>query len=496
MREQSRGFTQVLRASSIFGGVQVITILFAIFRTKAAALLLGPAGMGVVGLFTSSIDFFGAATNFGLSTSAVRSIALVSGENKEDELGRTVAIVKNLALATGFVGMVTMIIFSSLLSQLVFDSQDYQWAFIFLSITLFFNQLLASRTALLQGFRRLPLLALCTISNSVFSLLITVPLYYFFGTDGIVPALVLIAGANLLGALYFSSQLDYPQVKVAFLNSLREGREILKLGFFIGLSGLMGLGSAYILRIFINEVGSIDQVGLYSAGFAMINTYVGMVFMAMATDYFPRLSGAVSGEGGFSDVVNHQMEIAFLLLGPILCWFVVLIDPIVVFLYSGEFGAINEMLLWSALGMLFKAVGWTLGYIVLAKGSSSFFFRNELIAIAYQLALNLAGYYLMGLTGLGITFLLGYIIYSLQVMFVCYWKFPFQFDFRIVKKFLFFLLLVSLCLLCFYLLTSPLTRYSVGISLAVVASIFSFRQLNKAIDLVSKIKSRFSKGSR
>ena len=493
MEEQRKGFIQILKASSIFGGVQVVTIVFTIFRTKAAAMLLGPSGMGIVGLLSSSTDFFGAATNFGLSTSAVRSLALAQDEDTEIDLARTIAIIKNLALTTGFVGMVVMIMFSNLLSKLVFDSLDYKWAFVALSITLFLNQLLASRTALIQGFRKLPLLALCTISNSAFSLLITVPLYYFFEKDGIVVALILISVANFLGALYFSSKIDYPRVKVDLLRSFKEGREILKLGFFIGFSGLLALGSSYVLRLFINEVGSLDQVGLYNAGFAMINTYVGLVFTAMTTDYFPRLSAAASQKSAFSDVVNHQMEIAFLLLGPILCWFIVLINPIVVFLYSDEFSAINEMIVWSALGMLFKAIGWTLGYIILTKGSSSFFFRNELIALTYQLALNLAGYYFMGLAGIGISFLIGYVIYAVQVIFVSYWKFPFIFDFKIIKKFVIFFGLITLALISFYLEDSPILRYSMGISVAVIASFFSFKRLNTALDLVTKINSLIKK---
>lgn len=493
MEKRKNGFEQVLKASSLFGGVQVVTIFFTVLRTKAAALLLGPAGMGIVGLFTSSIDFFGAATNFGLATSAVRSLTFISGDDPKNSPSRTAALVKNLALVTGFVGMLIMMGFSGMLSRLVFDSTDYRWAFIILSVTLFFNQVISGRNALMQGFRRLPLLALCTISNSLFSLVITVPLYYFFGKEGIVPALVLIAGANLAGALYFAAKLDYPRVKVAFLESFLEGKEMLKLGFFIGFSGLLGLGSAYVLRLFINEIGSLDQVGLYNAGFAMIHTYVGLVFTAMATDYFPRLSNAAAQKTSFSEVINHQMEVALLLLGPILCWFVALIDPIIVFLYSKEFRGINEMLLWSALGMLFKAVGWTLGYIVLAKARSGFFFRNELIALSYQLVLNIAGYYYLGLTGLGISFLIGYILYSLQMIGVCYWKFPFYFDSQIIKKFLVFLVLVSLAMGSFYVVETLWLRYAIGVGIALSTSVFSFSRLNNALQIVTRIKNRFKK---
>lgn len=62
------------------------------------------------------------------------------------------------------------------------------------------------------------------------------------------------------------------------------------MGFMISLSGLVTLIAAYLLRIFINRTGNVADVGLYSAGFTIINTYVGMIFTAMGTDYYPRLS--------------------------------------------------------------------------------------------------------------------------------------------------------------------------------------------------------------
>lgn len=490
MEEQKSGFYQVLKATSLFGGVQVVTIFFSILRTKVAAVLLGPAGMGIVGLFNSTLDFFGSATNFGLATAAVRNLSIIPADGSDEELGRQVAIIQNLALITGTVGVSVVILLSPFLSQLVFGSDEYFWAFIFLSITLFFNQVLSGKMAMIQGLRKLSLLAQSTMANAFFSVLIAVPLYYFFGMEGIVPAIILISLSSLLGAFYFSRKLSYPIVKVSLIQSLSEGKEMLKLGFFIGLSGLFSLGSAYLLRLVINKIGSLEDVGLYNAGFAMINTYVGLIFTAMATDYFPRLSSAISDKGKFSQVVNHQMEVSILLLGPILCWFIVLINPIIILLYSNAFVRINEMLLWSALGMLFKAFGWCLGYIILTKGSSTFFFRNEMIALIYQFLLNLAGYYFWGLKGLGIAFFAGYILYSIQVLGVSIWRFDIKVNPRISFKFFLFLCLTSLCLISFYFLEKGFLYYAIGIFLSCLASIYSLVQLNRSVDILSKLKNK------
>lgn len=487
-----KGFAQILKATSLFGGVQIVTILFSIIRTKFAAVLLGPAGMGIIGLFSSTIDFFGAATSFGISTAGVRSLAEAGSDGDEFKTGKTISIVKNLVWITGFFGLAVLIIFSPFLSKWIFGNSDFIWGFVALSITLLLNQLLAARMVLIQGMRRISLLALIYIVNAVASVLITVPLYYFLGEKGIVPALILISLSSFLVSLYFSKRVPYLRIKVGLGESLLEGKGMLKLGFFIGLSGLLTLASAYLLRIFINNVGTLEDVGLYNAGFAIINTYVGLVFTAMATDYFPRLSSAIGEVKGFSLVANQQLEIAILLLGPILCWFIIFINPIIVILYSEAFRPINEMLLWSGTGMIFKGIGWCLGYIILAKGSSRFFFTNELIALIYQLAINLAGYYFFGLKGLGISFLIGYVIYAIQVMVVSRWFYSYEFEFKILKKFLILSILISICMICFYFLERPIYLFGVGTSVCILASIYTFRELDKSTDLLQKVKQKIS----
>ena len=51
-----------------------------------------------------------------------------------------------------------------------------------------------------------------------------------------------------------------------------------------------------MLSAFISKTGSLSDVGLYNAGLAIVDGYVGMVFTAMATDYFPRLSGVIGDD--------------------------------------------------------------------------------------------------------------------------------------------------------------------------------------------------------
>jgi O-antigen/teichoic acid export membrane protein len=495
MSEKQSSYRQIVKATSLFGGVQVFQIIIQIIRSKFIAILLGPGGMGIAGLLTSTTGFIGSLTNFGLGTSAVKDIAAANNSGNQNNVATKIIVMQRLAWITGILGTLLTLVLSPWLSQLTFGNHDYTIAFVWISITLLFTQLTSGQLALLQGVRKLQYLAKANLIGSLIGLVTTVPLYYIWGTDGIVPGIIVTSGITLTLSWYFSHKVKIPTVKVTRLRTIAEGKNMLSLGFMISLSGIMVTGIAYIVRIFISNKGGIEQVGLYNAGFTIINTYVGMIFTAMATDYYPRLSAIADSNQLCRQTINQQAEIALLILGPILIIFLVFIKWIVFILYSTKFLAVNEMLYWAALGMFFKAASWAISFILLAKGVSKLFFWNELISNIYLLGLSLLGYHFMGLEGLGISFMLTYLLYLIQVYFVSKIKFEFAFDSAFLKIFIFQFTFVVISFVAVKYFSPPLLYLIGGIAI-LVSSWFSFRELDKRLDLKAimiDLKKKFHK---
>lgn len=482
MTEQQSSYRQIMKATSIFGGVQVFQIIIGIIRSKFIAVLLGPLGMGISGLLTSTTGFVAAMTNFGLSTSAVRDISSAYSTGNGTRLAIVAMVFKRWVWVTGLLGAVLTAILSPLLSEITFGNRNYTFAFIWLSITILLNQISAGQSALLRGMRKIRYMAQSGMIGSLFGLFTTIPLYFFYGINGIVPGIIVTAITSLLLTWYYSRQLDINRVYVSKARTLVEGKEMLKMGFLISMSGLITLGASYIVRIFINRIGGVEQVGLYSAGFAIINTYVGMIFTAMSTDYYPRLSAVAHSNGESRNVINQQAEIALLILAPILISFLVFINWVVILLYSKQFLPVTVMIYWAALGMFFKAASWSIAFIFLAKGTSKLFFWNELVTNVYLLAFNILGYFYMGLTGLGLSFFVSYFIYLIQVYIVARLYFDFTFTTAFVKIFLLQLGLALLSFLVVKFVCHP-WLYVVGVALIMVSTLYSWKELDKRIDL-------------
>jgi len=476
-----------MKATSLFGGVQVFNILISIIRSKFVAVLLGPAGMGIMGLLTSATGIISSLTNFGLGISAVKDIATAYGTGDKKRIGTVVTAFRRMVWITGSLGLLVTAILSPWLSQLTFGNKDYTLAFIWLSATLLFNQLSSGQLVLLQGLRKLNYLAKANISGSAIGLFVTIPLYYIWGIDGIVPGIIGTALVSLLISWYYSGKVKVERIILSRSQTFTEGKNMLRMGFMISMSGLLTVGASYIVRIFINRTGGIEQVGLYGAGFAIINTYVGLIFNAMGTDYYPRLSAVSHDNKLCKQTINQQAEIALLILAPILIIFLIFINWVVILLYSKQFIAVNDMIYWAALGMFFKAASWSIAFIFLAKGASNLFFWNELITNIYLLAFNLIGYHYWGITGLGLSFALAYLLYLIQVYFVSKTKFAFTFDRSFVNIFVVqFGLAVTGFLIVKYL-NHPYT-YLFGVALIAVSVWYSIRELDKRMGLLAMLR--------
>jgi|ERR1035437_311213 O-antigen/teichoic acid export membrane protein len=495
MTEQQSSYRQIMKATSLFGGVQVFLIIIQVIRSKFVAILLGPSGMGISGLLYSTIGLIKGFTDFGLGTSAVKDIAAANGTGDQIKIATVVKVIRRLVWITGTFGALVTMVLSSWLSQITFGNHNYTFAFIWISITLLFNQLSSGQIVLLQGMRKLQNLAKANLAGSTLGLIATIPLYYLWGVEGIVPGIIVTSIISLALSWYFSHKVKIQPIKVTFTRTIADGKNMLNMGFMISLSGTMAILSSYIVRIFIRNNGGIEQVGFYSAGFALLDTYVGLIFTAMSTDYYPRLTAVAHSNQLCKQTINQQVEIALLILAPILVVFLVFINWVVILLYSNKFIPINEMIYWASLGVFFKAPSWAIGFILLAKGTAKLFLWNELMAKVYFLGLNLLGYYYIGLAGLGISYLVGYILYLIQIFILSKRKFEFSFSRALIRIFIFQFLLAIGGFIAVRFLSSPF-NYFVGIGLIVLSSWYSLKELDKRIGLQAillEIRNKFIK---
>lgn len=487
-KEENSSYKQILKSTSIFGGVQALNILITIIRSKFIAVFLGPAGMGVVGLYNSTTGIVSSITGFGLGTSGVKEISANSETNARD---KTIDLVKKLALITGLFGTLITILLSPILSKISFGTYEYTFHFAIISITLLFTQIYTCDLTILQGLRKINYLAKANIFGSISGALIAIPLYILWGENGILPVIILSSLVNVFISKYFLNQEIKKSSDITLKQSLIEGKSMLTLGLTLSFSGFINLGCLHVLRLFITHNGSLNDLGLYGAGFNIVNTYVGLIFSAMATDYFPRLSASTDNQNKQNEIINQQAEVAILVLAPILILMMVFIKWFILLLYTTEFISIVDMIYFACIGILFKSTSWAFSFIIISKGQSKVFIIHELIANLYFLILNILGYYFFKLNGLGISFLISYLLYMIHMYLLIKLKYCFELKPKFIKIFL--------IQLTFTLLTYSIIKLNIGytliptLALAIISILYSFYSVKNIISFKSKLQSILNK---
>ncbi len=403
-------FRNILKGTSIFGGVQVFNILISAIRIKFVAVILGPSGMGIAGLFNTASLTIQQFASLGLNLSIVKEI----GQSKENEsrLGDVIAAVRPLILISALIGALICLLFPTLLSKTTFGSYDYTGGFLMLAAAVFFSIAGGALMSVLQGLHAVKRLSKASLIGSLVGLMVGVPLYWLLGTDGIVPAMVVIAISTCLW--YFLSLRKTLKVSPSPWNKdlhLPVLKKILAMGIILMSNDLFRNFVNYLVNVYIRSHGGMDEVGFFQSCNTMTSQYSAIVFTAMAMDYLPRLSATAGDDRRMCEVVNRQIEIVGLLIGPIVCA-VIFLAPIVIEIFQTKsFLIATPLLRLLALAVTVRALMYPLGYIVFAKDNRRLFFWMESIgANLLTLLLTCGGYYWFGLNGLGMAAILDCLI--------------------------------------------------------------------------------------
>ncbi len=479
------GYKTAFKATALFGGVQVFTILIKILNSKVIALWLGTTGYGIMSLFNSTTTLISSITNLGLQSSAVRDIAIAHGTNDTYKVSQIVKAINRWVWATGLVGAFLTIALSPWLSQWVFENDSYTISFILLSCVVLLTGLYNANYAILQGTRRLKGMAAANVFGALSGFICSLPIYYFFREKGIVCALIFTALSTLVVSYFYVRKISLPKVDQTYKESFRIGRNTAKLGMAMAISGIMVEFVQFVVKTFITHQGGIADVGLYQAGWSLNGTYLGLVFTAMAKDYFPRLSQHSENNLFLRDSVNQQAEIAVLILSPLIMIMVVFMPLFIRMLYTPEFLSVVELTTWLLIGSLVKAGSWGMSFVFLAKGDRNLYLFNELGIKIITLPSYLLGYYWYGLNGIGYAFVFNYTVYFIWVTLVAWKKYGLKYSKEYVKLFFFFLFLLTVFPVAVY---CGVNKYVVGIPLSIMVTVISIILLNKRIHLTNLLK--------
>ncbi|MDE7080566.1 MAG: hypothetical protein K2O78_02815, partial [Muribaculaceae bacterium] len=320
MKRDENSYGNILRRIGAFGGVQVFNIFISLLRGKFVALFLGPDGMGVSTLFNSSTATIQQLCSLGLNLAMVKEVA--AAKEHPGRLRRVMRVIVHMLGATALLGAVACAALAPLWSRLTFGDDSQTVSYLWLSLFVALSIAGAGYLALLQGLGEVKRLSKASLVGGLTGLLVGVPLYWYFGVAGIVPAMILLALATFL--FYYLSfrrtevrtqdqkggdpcetrgaaeaagdggeaprcggaaEAAGDEAEVPRCGGAAEAepagrivRRLVSLGFILLVASLAGTLVNYLINLYIRVEGSVEDVGLFQAANSITNQYVGLIF--------------------------------------------------------------------------------------------------------------------------------------------------------------------------------------------------------------------------
>ena len=376
-------YRQMLRASVLVGGATVLTILIGLVRGKVVALLLGPAGLGLIALYQSLIGFGTSVAGMGLRTAGTRQVAEAAAQ---DDAAAVARVRRALLWATLLLACPAALLFwlgrEWLALRLLGDAAQARDIGL-LGIGVALGVVGGSQTALLTGLRRVGDATRVALWSALLAALVGCALLGMLGTGGIVlfvlsaPVFTFVLGYLAIRRLALPRPAPAPLAQLG-----AEWRGLARVGLPFMLTALALSGSELFVRGVIQDQLGAAALGQFFAAWTISATYVGLVLSGVGADYYPRLTAIVGDPVAARQLVNQQSEVVLLLAAPVLLGVIAFAPLVITLLYSRAFAEAAAVLRWQALGDVAMVVIWPLDYLLLARGRGFAYFTVSIVPLA------------------------------------------------------------------------------------------------------------------
>jgi len=480
-----KAHNKIFKSISIFGSLQAIQMICKIVSVKITTLILGPVGVGLIGMIDNVINILTQSTSFGIQTIGTQMIAKEK-ENLINQKGLFIWMLICSVLSGLF-----CFVFSGYLSEITFESNQYSLHFKALSLYFVLYGFVNFAIIILKGLNDIKRLVKYQILSVILISITTIASFLIFGKNGIFPAFI--ANSLVTFFVYFSflSKMKIKDIRISKKQILLQGKYLFSKGSLLALNGVFGLFCFFFIRLYLKN-NNPDYLGFYEVANLYLVAYFGIIFSSLANDYFPTLTNKFARNENVNSFVNIQIQTSILITTPLVLIMYCGYDFIIPLLASKDFLPVREILLFGLVSILCKTINYPIGYIMLATDDVKSFFYQNIISDIFILLLTLLCFYLFGLLGIGLAMLLNYAVFNVYLLHFVSKRNLFKMDNLSIKYilisflFAFFMIAIELTITGFFLNISKALISVIGISYCIF-------ELNKNNQFLTAIKNKFKK---
>lgn len=478
---------RIFKVTTIFGGASVVVAIGGLLKSKVAAVFLGPDGIGESAIYNNTVLLLAGVLGLGVGQSAIKFIAQSTDSEEKKRLSGDTRLLTILLAVAAFL---LTCLFSPLLSTIQFGDSNHIWGFCLVGLAIASTIAQSGTDALLRSYKRTKSIALTSLINTISSVVIYCLFYIIWGAKAIPYVIMIAAFLAFSTSFYYSRDVGVISSLNITKDSFARFRPIVVLGLMMviasSIDSLVTNLVVYIIRI--RE--SIQSVGMYQTTLSISSMAIGMVYTAIANDYYPSLAECIPSIEKQNKLVNTQMNVNIHLLGPILLGMIVFADFLIQIFLSAEFLSITNFISWIFFACFCLSFSWCTMYLPLAYGHKKRYLRLTLYNCFVIIACQIPLFYFFSLKGLAIGYFLSKILYAFITYRISRRRYSFNIYANNIKDYIIYVILfLSLIILRDEIHCSVWLQ----IMIVIIGSVYSIYVINKTLDIFSIIKNKLNK---
>lgn len=385
---------------------------------KAVSVYIGPSGLALIGQFQNFTQIALIAAQGAINNGVVKYSSEYT--NNKKLLRDLFSTALRISLIMSVIVSVSLILLSKHLSYFILSDTSYQSIFILFGITLTLFVLNGLFLSILNGLQEIATYIKINIIQSIFSLVFTSALIYYYGLYGALSALATNQSIVFIIALLIikkNKKIDFKLFKNIYKKHI--SKKLLSFSFMAIVSASLLPITQFIIRNHIVNTHGAIQAGYWQGISYISSMYLMVITTALSTYYLPKLS-AINGKNEIiSEIKNgYKILLPIAITGSIVIF--LMRNIIIDILFSKEFMAMEKIFIWQVIGDVFKIASWLISYVLLAKAMTYIFISTEII---FSLSLSLLSVIFInkyGAEGATIAYLINYIVYFISMLFILY----------------------------------------------------------------------------
>jgi len=405
--------SEMVRSVGLLSLKQVVLLLLGALRTKVAASVLGPSGMGLLAQAASFSDLLRQISMLGSTNGFVKLLAEALGRNDHRGVERLLRSALGLFGALALTIAAISIGLAPRVSQWVFDDPAHATLIVLCSIGLLFAVPATLVARSFSGALQFRSFVQLSIFDSLIGLVGMSLLVWAMGLTGAVlslvvaEALVLLVGAvllyrRLLRPLGIDVRPRAPDPATA--------RNLVRLAGILALTSIAASGAALLVRGQIIRDFGAEANGLYHVAWQVGQNYLGILGASLWTYGMPKVASKLDDPTAVGVLQNDFLRIALAVLAPGIVVLLCARELWVPLLYTPAFLAAGPMLCWQLAGELVAMLRQSMNISLLPRERLGFLLFQAVLYWGGWVLLSLLLLPRLGAIGVAVAYLLSNVL--------------------------------------------------------------------------------------